>query len=117
MTERGYGKRTPISDHPVQTRGGKGVIAIKTSARNGPVVSVKRVTEDEELMMIANAGKVIRMPVAQISEIGRNTQGVRLIHLSDDEKVADVARLAERDEEEPEDGVAPAVEGTPPASE
>ncbi len=98
VTQLGYGKRTPISDYPVQGRSGKGVITIKTQGRNGPVVGARLVNDDDEVMLIANSGKVIRTPVAGISVMGRNTQGVRLIDLSESERVVDVARLAERED-------------------
>ncbi len=98
VTQLGYGKRTPVSDYPVQGRAGKGVITIKTQGRNGPVVGARLVADDDEVMLIANSGKVIRTPVAGISAMGRNTQGVRLIDLSESERVVDVARLAEREE-------------------
>ncbi len=98
VTQMGYGKRTPIADYPVQGRGGKGVITIKTQGRNGPVVGTRLVADDDEVMLIASSGKVIRTSVAGISEMGRNTQGVRLIDLSESERVVDVARLAERED-------------------
>jgi len=98
VTQMGYGKRTPIADYPVQGRAGKGVITIKTQGRNGPVVGTKLVADDDEVMLIANSGKVIRTAVSGISVMGRNTQGVRLIDLNEAERVVDVARLAEREE-------------------
>ena len=81
VCERGYGKRTPTSDYPTKNRGGKGVITIKTSERNGKVVGLRIVTDDDDLMLITDGGKLIRMPVDGIPTIGRNTQGVRLIRL------------------------------------
>ncbi len=101
VCERGYGKRTPVADYPVKGRGGLGVITIKTTERNGKVVSVKLVTDDDDLMLITSGGKVIRMPVKGIPTLGRNTQGVRLVRLEQGEQVVAVDRLAERDEEEP----------------
>jgi DNA gyrase subunit A len=100
VCERGYGKRTPLSDYPQKGRAGKGVITIKTTERNGQVVGVRIVTDDDDLMMITTNGKVIRMPVDGIPTLGRNTQGVRLIKLSGDEKVVALESLAERDPEE-----------------
>ena len=79
VCEKGYGKRTPTSDYPTKNRGGKGVITIKTTERNGKVVGLRLVTDDDDLMLITDGGKLIRMPVAGIPTIGRNTQGVRLI--------------------------------------
>jgi DNA gyrase subunit A len=97
-TVRGYGKRTPLGDYRVQHRGGQGVITIRTSERNGPVVGVVQVLEDDEVMLITSGGKVLRCRVAGISTMGRATQGVRLMDLAEDEELVAVARLAERDD-------------------
>ena len=97
-TENGYGKRTSIDEYPLQRRGGKGVITIKTSERNGQVVAILLVDDDDDLMLMADTGKLIRMSVRQISVISRNTQGVKLIGLLPEEKVAGVARLAEKED-------------------
>jgi len=94
VTENGYGKRSAISDYRVTNRGGKGVINVKTSDRNGKVVSIKEVIDDDELILITRKGIANRQSVKQIKVIGRNTQGVRLINLGKDDKVIDVARLA-----------------------
>ena len=83
VCEHGYGKRTPTSDYPTKNRGGKGVITIKTTERNGKVVGLRIVTDDDDLMLITDGGKLIRMPVDGIPTIGRNTQGVRLIRLEE----------------------------------
>jgi DNA gyrase subunit A len=99
-TEKGYGKRTSIDEYPLHRRGGKGVITIKTSERNGQVVAILLVDDDDDLMLMADTGKLIRISVGQISVISRNTQGVRLIGLSPEEKVAGVARLAEKEDED-----------------
>ena len=96
VTENGYGKRTSIDEYPFQKRGGKGVITIKTSERNGQVVSILLVEDDDELMLMTDMGKLLRMTVNSISIIGRNTQGVKLIEVSPDERVVGAARLAER---------------------
>jgi DNA gyrase subunit A len=102
VTGNGYGKRTELSEYRVQSRGGKGIITIKTTERNGPVVAVATVAEAEEVMLITNQGMLIRMPAKGISVIGRNTQGVRLITLeSKDEQVVGVARVAEASPDEP----------------
>ena len=98
-TENGYGKRTSIDEYPVQKRGGKGVITIKTSERNGLVVAMLLVEEDDDLMLMTNTGKIIRMPVKGISIISRNTQGVKLININPGEKVIGAAGLAEKEEE------------------
>ncbi|MGD2271414.1 MAG: DNA gyrase subunit A [Desulfobacterales bacterium] len=96
VTENGYGKRTSIDEYPFQKRGGKGVITIKTSQRNGQVLSILLVEEDDDLMLMTDMGKLLRMPVNSISVIGRNTQGVKLIEVSPDERVVGAARLAEK---------------------
>ncbi|HSP01649.1 MAG TPA: DNA gyrase subunit A [Thioalkalivibrio sp.] len=108
-TENGYGKRTPPEDFPVHGRGGQGVIAIQTSGRNGAVVGATLVAEEDEVMLITDGGTLVRTPVADISVLGRNTQGVRLIRLSDEEHLVELARVAglngeEGDEDEAEDG-------------
>ncbi|UCE55614.1 MAG: DNA gyrase subunit A [Desulfobacterales bacterium] len=97
VTENGYGKRTSIDEYPVQKRGGKGVIAIKTTERNGQVVGILLVEEDDDLMLMTNIGKIIRMPIRGISVISRNTQGVRLMGIDADERVMGAARLAEKE--------------------
>jgi len=98
VTEHGYGKRTSIDEYPVQKRGGKGVIAIKTSERNGPVVAIVLVTEDDDLMLMTNIGKVIRTPISSISVISRNTQGVKVMGMEAVERVVGAARLAEKED-------------------
>jgi DNA gyrase subunit A len=107
VTANGYGKRTALSEYRVQSRGGKGIITIKTTDRNGPVVAALQVPEAEEVMLITNRGMLIRMPVKQISVIGRNTQGVRLIAVeSREEQVVAAARVAEGSREADETGAA-----------
>jgi len=102
VCERGFGKRTVSTDYPTKNRGGKGVITIKTSDRNGKVVGLRLVTDDDDLMLITSSGKLIRMPVDGIPTIGRNTQGVRLIRLEGDEAVVAMERMAEKEEGEHE---------------
>ena len=97
VTERGYGKRTPLEDYRLQRRGGQGIITIRTSERNGPVVSVAQVVDDDEVMLITDGGKVLRARVSGISTMGRATQGVRIMNLAADEKLVSMARLAEQD--------------------
>ena len=99
VTQRGYGKRTAAADYPVKGRGGQGVISIQTTERNGKVVGAIEVNDDHQVMLISNAGTLVRTPVDQISIIGRNTQGVRLIRLADDEHLTGIERI-EADEEE-----------------
>jgi DNA gyrase subunit A len=98
VTENGYGKRTDLAEYRLQGRGGKGIITIKTSERNGQVVDIKLLNEDADLMFITDRGKVLRTRVADLSIIGRNTQGVRLMVLEPGERIVAVAKLAEKDE-------------------
>ncbi len=97
-TENGFGKRTAIDEYPVQKRGGKGVITIKTTKRNGKVVSILLVSDDDDLMLMTDAGKLTRMPINSISVISRNTQGVKLMDTDGGERVVGAARLAEKEE-------------------
>lgn len=93
VTENGYGKRTSIDDYRITNRGGKGIINVKTSERNGEVVTIKEVLDDDELILITKKGIANRQAVKQVKVIGRNTQGVRLINLKSGDLVTDVARL------------------------
>jgi DNA gyrase subunit A len=95
VSENGFGKRTRTDEYRRQSRGGKGIFTIKTTERNGPVVASHQVAEQDQLMIIAGQGKIIRMEVKDISVIGRNTQGVKLINLGKGEKVVGVAKLME----------------------
>jgi DNA gyrase subunit A len=110
VTEGGYGKRTPVGEYRVQGRGGKGIISVKTTERNGLAVGFLQVRDGDEIMLMAAQGKVLRCKVGDIREIGRNTQGVRILDLDgDDDRVVAVARLAdavEREEAGPEEGPA-----------
>ena len=134
VTENGYGKRSEISEYRVSHRGGKGIITIKTTERNGNIVAVKEVVDGDELMIITRSGQLIRMGVGGISVIGRNTQGVRLVNLTAGEgggellpdAVAAVTRVVSEEDVnggEGGDGAAPAAaaeaavedEGTEPA--
>ncbi|GFO67559.1 DNA gyrase subunit A [Geomonas limicola] len=103
VTENGYGKRTEIGEYRCQSRGGKGVITIKTTERNGCVVDIKHVSDENDLMLITDQGKILRVPVAGFSIIGRNTQGVRLMVKEENERVVAVARLAEKEENDDQD--------------
>jgi DNA gyrase subunit A len=102
VSENGYGKRTAMEEYRLTARGGKGIITMKTTDKTGRVVGVQQVTEDDQLMLITNIGKIIRLRVKDIRIIGRNTQGVRLIDLQEGERVVSLARLAEKEEEEEE---------------
>ena len=99
-TEKGYGKRTPIDDFPVQGRGGQGVIAIQTSERNGCTVGASQVLEDDEIMLISSNGTLVRTPIADISIMGRNTQGVRLIRVESGQRLVGLARIESIDGDE-----------------
>jgi DNA gyrase subunit A len=99
VTEHGYGKRTEIDEYRVQSRGGVGVINIAASERNGEVVGIAYVQENDELLLITQQGMILRMPTNGVRAIGRATQGVRLIDIEDDDKVVSVARLVEKEEE------------------
>ena len=110
VTETGYGKRTSLKEYRVQSRGGKGIITIKTGGRNGRVVDVKLVDDDSDLMFITDRGKVLRTRVKALSIIGRNTMGVRLMVLEADERIVAVAKLAEKEDDEGN----PEIEATAP---
>src|SRR5215813_10521787 len=99
VTENGYGKRTPVQEYRLQSRGGKGVINVKTTARNGNVVAIMLVDETSEAMLISHFGKIIRIDTKQIREAGRSTQGVRLLQLEAGDKVASAAVIQEKEEE------------------
>ncbi len=103
IAENGFGKRTELDEYRLQSRGGKGIITIKTTERNGDVVGILQVSDDDEIMMITAHGKVIRLKLKSIRTIGRNTQGVRLFDLDKEDKIKDVALLAEKEEEEPDE--------------
>jgi DNA gyrase subunit A len=92
-SENGYGKLTPLDDYPSHGRGGQGVIALQTSERNGNTVAALQVSADDELMMISSSGTLVRTPVKDISVVGRNTQGVRLIRLDDGERLTGIERV------------------------
>lgn len=97
VTENGFGKRTNTSEYRIQGRGGMGIITIRTTERNGNVIGMKQVTDHDDVMLITNHGKIIRMKIKGISVIGRNTQGVKLINVDQGEKVVGIARLAEKE--------------------
>jgi len=99
VTENGFGKRSPIEDYRLQSRGGKGIITVKTTARNGKLVGTQQITDQDEVMLITDRGKIIRLRCGEIRLSSRNTQGVKLIELESGERVMAVARLAEREEE------------------
>jgi DNA gyrase subunit A len=100
VAEKGFGKRTPLSEYRITSRGGKGVVNMKTTDRNGSVVATLQVTEESDVMIITHNGKVIRVHANEIREAGRSTQGVRLLRLDDDDSVAAAAVLQEENDEE-----------------
>ena len=100
VTENGYGKRTEIEEYRVQSRGGLGIINIQTSERNGRVVGIALVYDDDELLLISQQGKILRMAAHDVRTIGRATQGVRLIDIDPEDRVVSVARLAEKEEDD-----------------
>jgi DNA gyrase subunit A len=103
VAEKGFGKRTPLAEYRITSRGGKGVINLKTTDRNGPVVAVLQVTEESDVMIITEFGKVIRVHANEIREAGRSTQGVRLLRLEEGDKVAAAAAILEDQETEGEE--------------
>ncbi|PHM37465.1 DNA topoisomerase (ATP-hydrolyzing) subunit A [Xenorhabdus innexi] len=104
VTENGYGKRTSEKEYPTKSRATQGVISIKVSERNGSVIGAIQVEPTDQIMMITDAGTLVRTRVSEVSTVGRNTQGVTLIRTAEDEKVVGLQRVAEPDDEEDEDG-------------
>ncbi|OTA21171.1 DNA gyrase subunit A [Xenorhabdus beddingii] len=114
VTENGYGKRTAESEYPTKSRATQGVISIKVSERNGNVIGAIQVVATDQIMMITDAGTLVRTRVSEVSIVGRNTQGVTLIRTSEDEKVVGLQRVAEPDEDDDEEDnntAAPSAEG------
>lgn len=103
VTEKGFGKLTPIDDYPMHGRGGMGVISIQTTERNGAVTGAKQVEQDDEIMLITTSGTLVRTRVDEVSVMGRNTQGVKLISLGEDEKLSGVERIESIQDEEEEE--------------
>ena len=99
-TENGYGKRTPLEDYPAKSRATQGVVSIKVSDRNGKVVGAVQVDENDEIMLISNAGTLVRTRVSEVSTVGRNTQGVRLIRTGDNEQLVALQRIEEIEDAE-----------------
>ena len=110
VTDKGYGKRSGVDEYRLQTRGGKGVINVKTTERNGKVVAVPCVHDDDEVMVITARGMILRLRVKDFNLLSRATQGVRLIDLNDEDEVVAVAKLAENDDAEPAAEATPAPE-------
>ena len=103
VTENGFGKRTEVDQYPCHGRGGQGVISIVCNDRNGKVVGAVQVADDDQIMLISNGGTLVRTRVAEVSVLGRNTQGVKLIGLSKGEKLVGVERVEEQVEDQAED--------------
>ncbi len=99
ICERGYGKRTPLEEYRSQNRGGKGIILISTSERNGPVIGIALVHPEDDLVLITNRGQTIRTRVEEIRETGRSAQGVRVMNVAEDERVVAIETVAEREDE------------------
>ncbi len=97
VSEKGYGKRTPLAEYRVTSRGGKGVINLKSTDRNGSVVAALQVSEESDVMIITGQGKVIRVHSGEIREAGRSTQGVRLLRLDEGDRIAAAAAILEED--------------------
>jgi DNA gyrase subunit A len=110
VTERGYGKRTRPEEHSCQGRGGQGVIGIQTSERNGQLISALQVSDDDDIMLISDGGTLVRTHAHEISTLGRNTQGVTLIRLRDDENLVGLARIHTDDEEDSEESGEDAID-------
>jgi DNA gyrase subunit A len=100
VTDRGFGKRSEIEDYRLTKRGGKGVITVKTSDKNGKMIAMKEVNDGDELVIITTGGMVLRQAVSELRVMGRNTQGVRLIRMNEGDEIADIARVIPEDEEE-----------------
>ena len=111
VCENGYGKRTDIEEYRLTHRGSKGVINIRTTERNGPVIAMRAVTDENDLMLITAKGTLLRMPMSDLREIGRATQGVRLIRVDEDDRVVAIARVVSEKEENAINGLSPAGEG------
>ena len=122
VAQNGYGKRTGLEEYRLQSRGGVGIINIQTSDRNGKVVGIAYVHDDDELMLISQQGMILRMKAGDIRTIGRATQGVRLIEMEEGDNVVSVAKLAEKEDERkrrrrgPRDGVGTSGVPPPPGS-
>jgi len=104
-TQNGYGKRTAVEEYPTKSRATKGVISIKVTDRNGPVVGAVQVDDADQIMMITDAGTLVRTRVSEISVVGRNTQGVILIRTAEDENVVGLQRVAEPVDDEELDSI------------
>jgi DNA gyrase subunit A len=116
VAQNGYGKRTELEEYRLTSRGGVGIINIQTSDRNGKVVGIAYVNDDDEVMIISQQGMILRTRAGDIRTIGRATQGVRLIGIDEGDEVVAVAKLAEKDDENGEPNGGPGGGGEPQAS-
>ena len=116
VTEKGYGKRTPTDEYRVQGRGGSGIMTMRITDKNGPVVAVRQVLDEDQLILASNQGKVIRTRISEISEVGRVAQGVKLIDLEAGEKVGAVAKIVEKEDDDMGDGKGDGGAPPPPTS-
>ncbi|RMH30915.1 MAG: DNA gyrase subunit A, partial [Nitrospirae bacterium] len=98
VTERGYGKRTPVTEYRVQGRGGRGIISVKVTDKTGPAVGFLQVKETDDVMIMTAEGKVLRIKMQDVREVGRNAQGVRLIDIDEQDRVVGIAKLVESDD-------------------
>jgi len=115
VSSGGYGKRSEVNEYRVQSRGGKGIITMRTNEKTGEVIEVQQTTDEDHLMLVTDSGRIIRLRMAELRVIGRNTQGVRLLNLGPDERVASLALLAAKEDEiEAEEGAVVVVEETAP---
>src|SRR5690606_8942446 len=115
-SERGYGKRTPLGEYPKKGRGTQGVIALQTTARNGKLVGAIQLSDQHEVLLISDGGTLVRTRASEISQVGRNTQGVTLIRLGEGETLQAIERVdASLDEEDGEEVAAQAQQAPPPA--
>jgi DNA gyrase subunit A len=116
-SERGYGKRTPVEEYPRKGRGTQGVIALQTSARNGCLVGAIQLSDHHEVLLISDGGTLVRTRAAEIAQVGRNTQGVTLIRLAEDEKLQAIERVDASLEDDAETaGTGELATETPPAA-
>jgi DNA gyrase subunit A len=99
VSSRGYGKRSDVEEYRLQSRGGKGIITMRTTDKTGEVISVRQVTDDDHLMLVTDTGRIIRLRMSELRVIGRNTQGVRLLTTGPEERVVSLALLAEKEDE------------------
>lgn len=114
VTDRGYGKRSDVNDYRITNRGGKGIITVKTTEKTGKMIAIVEVTDNEELVVITQSGMVIRMAVKDVRTMGRNTQGVRVINLKDNDSISDLAKIVPEDDDDILNGEEPDIDDSLP---